>query len=152
MKKSARFSIEESSGEQKKLILIVDKEGTIGKDLLEKLGKETQTVFVSKNTHLSADLRDNVVAIPFLRSFPKIPDVNYSFMFLIEDNKGSIGNVIDSFLDKAESDKAMAIIISSLYEKSHAKLLKAKDRYSRIKIIFYADVFGKSPFFNFKNP
>ncbi|MBI2195588.1 MAG: DUF4012 domain-containing protein [Candidatus Levybacteria bacterium] len=144
MKTSAILTTEESSSGIKNPVLIVDKDGIIGKELILKLGKDVQVVFVTRGKHyLPDDYARSVIFVPFIAKFPTIPDGSYSFMFIVDSAQSQIIKLLPSFLEKARRDEIPIVYALSIAQVNE-KLLDFKSKYSRLKILVYGDIFDKN--------
>jgi len=125
-------------------ILVIDKEGIIGEELVKKLKNEGLVVYVSKTPpDLENDNNENIIHIPFLKKVPTIPENNYSHIFLIDDND-VLREAAISVLKKAESDHSVFIFISSLLNYNEKIINGIKEYYKNTKIIIYGDIIGQS--------
>ncbi|MEX2007525.1 MAG: DUF4012 domain-containing protein [Candidatus Levyibacteriota bacterium] len=144
MKTSALLTTEESASEIKNPVLIVDKDGIIGKELIFKLGKDVQAVFVTRGKpYLPDEYVGNVIYVPFTAKFPTIPNGNYSLMFIIDSPLSQIRGLLPSFLQKSEKDKVTVLYAATILH-ADEKLFEFKNNYPRLKILIYGDVFDKN--------
>ncbi len=141
----ARHTTEETSSEIKNPILIVDKEGVIGKELILKLGKDIQVVFCTRGNHyFPSDFARSVVHVPFIKKFPTIPDGDYSTLFIIDNRFSHVRQLISSFVEKAEKDKIPVLYATPLTQIDENQLLEIKQKYPKLKILIYGEVFDKN--------
>ncbi len=124
-------------------ILVIDKDGVIGEELVKKIKNEGLVVYVSKDPpNLENGDSENIIHIPFLKKIPSIPENNYSYIFLIDDN-AVLREASQSILKKAESDHSTFIFISSLLNYSEKTINEIKDYYRNTKIIIYGDLISQ---------
>ena len=118
-------------------ILIVDKEGGLGKNIAEKLRSEFLVVFVSKQSINE----ENIVSIPYLRNIPSIPDNKYSQIIIILEDEVS-KQTIKVFQKKAEKDDAKLSII--LNKKNFDKKISKSvlDSYENTNILILGEIFS----------
>jgi hypothetical protein len=123
-------------------ILVVDKNGLIGKELVKHLKNYGIVVYVSKEQPL-IDEKDvgNIIHIPFFKKIPSIPENNYSFIFVIDDGD-VLRESVFSFLKKAEDDKSSLIFVTSLFNTNEKLIAEIKNNYRNSKIIIHGDVFS----------
>lgn len=121
-------------------VLIVDRQGFIGKALAEKLKEDSLVVLV---TSLKLDFSENIIHIPYLKKFPTIPDNIYSHIFIVDEVPTFFKEIFNEFLNKAKDDNSDLVAIFHLANKENALIDKILS-YKRSKIILYRDVFGEN--------
>ncbi|MEX2012884.1 MAG: DUF4012 domain-containing protein [Candidatus Levyibacteriota bacterium] len=141
MKSPTHLTTEENSNEIKNPILVVDKEGIIGKELILRLGKNAQVIFVTRSKlYFPDEFSGSVLYVPFIKKVPSIPDGNYSFIFIIDSVVSKIQELLPSFLEKAEKDKIPVLFATPLpKDDDYVAILVRK--YSKLKVLIYGDVF-----------
>ncbi len=145
MKTPTHLTTEEITSVIKNPILIVDKEGVIGRELILKLGKDVQIVFVARSkAFLPSEYARNVIHIPFLKKFPIIPDGKYSYLFIIDNRLSQIKELLPSFVEKAEKDKIPALFVTGIEDAKEDFLALARDKYSKLKILVCGDIFDRN--------
>ncbi len=109
MKKPAHLIIEENEAINTSPILIVDKKGYLGEFLCNRLTKDSSVVFVStKRPARVKEESSNLIYMPYLKRFPQIPESNYSYIFVIDDNSISLRESIPGFIQKAREIKSLS--------------------------------------------
>lgn len=119
-------------------ILIVDRTGTIGEALAEAIGDDAQIVFVSEKSLKN----EKIIFIPFEKRYPKIPDSNYSHIFIVDDTDPLTSEFLPSFQKKASDDKSTLIIVVGI--KNQKLITEEILEYSRTKVIFLGDIVDKN--------
>jgi len=126
--------------EGKDPILIVDREGEIGKRLAEKLKTETTVVLVSEKSNLP-----DIIHIPYDKKIPQIPDNTYSHIFVIDDGENVTREALPSFLEKAENDNSVFLFAAHMREINEKLINDLTSYYQKAKILFFGDLFGGGP-------
>lgn len=120
-------------------ILVVDKLGIIGTELVNSLIQEALVIFVS-----SKQIEEkNVIHIPFVKKIPTIPDNTYSHIFLIDEYGSASKDFLAAFIKKARHDNSILTICIPLHIASHDLINKYVSNYEKTKIILIGDVFAK---------
>ena len=123
-------------------ILIVDKVGLIGQDLVRELPQASLVVFVSAK---EPESKESLIHVPYDNKFPIIPDNFYSYIIIIDDFGRFIKESLPKFVQKAKEDRAQLIFITS--DKANNNFLTALiDSYKNTKIVIYGDVFGNTTY------
>lgn len=149
MKKPARLIIEENNTANTSPILIVDRKGYLGEALLDRITQDLLIVFASSKKP-SGIVNNNIIFIPYFKRFPQIPENNYSYIFVIDDNSASLRESIPGFIQKARENKSPFIFITSLRSEPWRLAEDISSEYKRTKVIIYGDIFG-SNFLNNEN-
>ena len=134
--KRSTFEITEKKDENP--ILIVDRNGTIGNALIERLKEESLIVFVSQKQPL---VLENVVHIPFIKKVPTIPDNTYSHIFIIDDDTNIFKDSLSSFVKKAQLDRAVLIFLTNVAKINDSSINEIINYYQKAKVIIYGDIF-----------
>ncbi len=123
-------------------ILVIDKKGVIGTELIRQLKNEGLVIYVSEKTPDIEEINsNNIIHIPFQKKIPTIPENNYSYIFVVDDND-VLREATSSILKKAEGDHSTLIFISSLLNYDE-KLITEIKNYNRLtKVIIYGDLFS----------
>lgn len=119
-------------------ILVVDRIGTIGSVLCEKLSFDTQVVFVSKK---QTELK-NVISVDFSKKFPAIPDGIYSHTFIVDDENSVTRDLFSTFIKKAREDRGTLIVVTGLENQNI--ITEEMLEYKGAKVIFFGDIIDKS--------
>src|SRR6266571_4618656 len=96
---------------QKQLILIVDKKGTLGSELANKLQEEFMIVLLTRN---EIEIKKNTVHIPYLDTFPAIPNNHYEYMFIFYSGEKQLLSLLPSMLRKAVAERAKLFFIAEI--------------------------------------
>ena len=129
-------------------ILIVDRFGLIGDNLLNRLKEESLVVYVSQKQPETAD---NVVHIPFLKKVPTIPDNTYSYIFVIDDDTKAIKDSIPVFIKKAKIDSAVFVFAAHMSKLNDQFIANIPNTYEKAKVVIYGDIFGKDVIYDTEN-
>lgn len=139
MSHSALFTTEKK---YERPILIVDKKGLIGRALCEKLKNESLVVFVSREN--PGIEHENLVHIPFTKSFPTIPDNSYSHIILIDEGLEVSKRAIDSFLKKAKQDNSFIFIGVGRDDLTERFIFDATSNYEKVAVGVFGDIFAQA--------
>ena len=121
-------------------ILIVDRKGLIGEKIANELKEESLIVFVSRVSPISSE---NIVHIPFVKRFPTIPSNTYSHIFLIDEDLGIVGEIIDQFVKKAKIDNASLILAAGMDFVKEDFIKNFVSSYDKARMVIFGDVFAK---------
>lgn len=125
-------------------ILIFDKRGIIGKELLKRIlahFADAPIVFVSEKKETEAHKK--LLFIPLSKKLPTLPNATYSFVFIISEGDRQTEILRESLIAKAKQDNAYCIFLESLSsfeEKIGEELLSS---YKNLAIIVFGELFGK---------
>lgn len=106
-------------------ILIVDRQGFLGKAIFKKLPSEAATVFIDEK-----------------KKIPKIPNAHYDYIFFIQNEKLEEEDLREEIIKKAKNDRAIFIYILGLSKKTEQFIEKVKALYDKTSSIVYGDLFG----------
>jgi len=133
-----RFFVDQLS--KKQPVLIIDKEGSIGRRLAEEIQHEFLPVFVSSQKP-PRDLLSSIVFVPFYKKPPKIPENKFPFIFFVDSEDRYVRGLMPSLLSYARTHDALLSVITSIYQKKPKFWEKVVgDLRSRIFVV--GDVFG----------
>jgi len=143
MRNSAFKTIEHSS---RSLILIFDKTGVIGERLALELSKDFQIVFVTKR--LSSKRNEKIFIVPIKNKIPKVPNVLYSKIFIVDDGDGITRESISSFIERARQTNSDVYFISSIrnIDTNHAEEIVSL--HSKLKVLVFGDIFDNELIFD----
>ncbi len=130
------FEIHEKK--QELLALIVDKTGIIGAEVAKKLQQSLLTVLVSEK---KPETNTNIVAIPFQKTMPQIPDGSYSHIFFVWDGDRETLELVTPLLEKATQNQAMFLFVSyyHVYQQEYVEKISV---YDKAFFVLTGDVFG----------
>lgn len=135
------LTTEEVSSGIKDPILIVDKDGLIGKEIILKVGSQVQFVFATKTKpHLAQEYSKNVLYVPFLKKHPTIPDGKYSAFFIVDNLEGELRDFLGSFVSRALSDKTPMVYGASFENTSNSFAQDILKKYPSLKVLIYGEV------------
>lgn len=120
-------------------ILVVDKLGIIGAELVNSLKQEALVIFVSRKQIEE----ENVIHIPFIKKIPTIPDNTYSHIFLIDEYGSASKDLLSSFVKKAKHDNSVLTFCAQANTVSLNLIDNYISSYNKTKIILIGDVFAK---------
>jgi len=129
-------------------ILIVDKTGEIGEQLVSSLKEESLIVFVSQKT---PDKEDNIIHIPFDRQLPKIPENIYSHILLVDDGLQTTREALSVFAKKQDDDKGSFIYITFLNNIKQKNVDLLLQKFHRAKVLICGDIFNNDENILFKS-
>jgi len=132
-------------GKQEYPILIVDKKGAIGSELVRQLKDEALVVYVSKEFHESFE---NVIHVPFVKKIPTIPDNIYSHIVIIDEDLEISKEVLESFIKKARNSNSLILLCVGLKFAGSkiADSFLASYEYARLAVL--GDIFAKDRIYN----
>lgn len=128
------FIIDQSHTYSENPVLIIDREGTVGCALYEKIKSELLVVLAGgvapKSSH-------NIIFLPYKKVIPEIPDGDYSLFIAVSDSKTDLLDIATQMIKKAEEqntkfilvihkekyDKTIVDKVISLYEKAYVIVL-----------------------------
>ncbi|HET9946590.1 MAG TPA: DUF4012 domain-containing protein [Patescibacteria group bacterium] len=125
---------------QGKVILIIDKQGTIGKEIAHELVNQTTTVLVSEQKPLD----ETTVFVPFVKAVPEVPEGKYSHIFLISSEQKH-HELTPSLIEKANNDDARFIYVLS-YRDYKEEMLKQLEECSNYVLVLLGEIFGNREF------
>jgi len=141
--KQPALVIEKNHSFYEKPILIVDRKGLIGDCLVEKLKEEALLVYVSDKNRYGDNLNhENIVNISFEKKIPVIPENDYSFIFVVNDNE-IIKESLLSFVKKTEENKSNLILITKLSDVDDKIISFLERNYKNVKSIIYGELFSE---------
>ena len=126
-------------------ILIVDKKGTIGKELVKQLKDEALVVYVSKNLEESFE---NVIHVPFVKKVPTIPDNIYSHIVIIDENLEINKEVLGAFIKKARNNNSLLLLCVDLKFAGSKIIDSFLSSYTHAKLAVLGDIFEKDKIYN----
>jgi hypothetical protein len=140
--KQPALVVEDTNNLNERLMLVVDKNGVIGHELINQLKNEGIVVYVSKNPpSLEQEESENIIYVPFVKKIPSIPENHYLFIFVVDD-KDILREAVSSFLNKAREDKSTLVFITDLFTASEKLINELNAFYKNVKIIIHGDIFS----------
>ena len=137
--KSALFGLQNHSS-SKNPVLVIDRDGLIGKPLSLKLSKEFLVVFVSRSA-LDSDMENqNIIHIPFFRKFPVIPDNKYSHVIFIDEEKQDL-ELLSKIISKVKNINADFIFVQGLCSGGRYAADNILRYYPSAKVVLFGDIF-----------
>lgn len=121
-------------------ILIIDREGLIGKPLSLKLSREFPVVFVSRETVVSEDKSKNIIYVPFCQKIPAIPGNKYSQIVFI-DGEGSDKELLPKLIQQARGINSDFIYAQGLSEEKKYVTKEALGSYPGARVVLFGDIF-----------
>lgn len=106
-------------------ILIVDRQGFLGKAIFKKLPSKGEAVFIDEK-----------------KKIPKIPNSDYDYVFFIQNEKLEEKDLREEIIKKAKNDGARLIYILSLSKKTEQFIEKVKALHDKTSSIICGDLFG----------
>lgn len=124
-------------------LLIVDKAGIIGSELITQLKEQSADlpiVFVTGHDVITEG--SNLLVVPYKKQIPTIPQAPYSYMILIHEGEKETLSFLPEFLLKAKESKARFIFVTpiTLYD---ASLIHTFATHANTGLIFIGDVFSQ---------
>ena len=125
----------------KQPILIIDKNGIISEELVDKLKDQFLIVLL---TTRELKTHENLTSIYYGKKIPVIPDENYAAIIVIYHGEKSTLDLLPPVAKKVSEIKSNLVFITSLYyyDKKLKKILN-NELYDKVTKIIYGDVFGK---------
>lgn len=121
-------------------LLIIDKKGTMGLPLVQKLREQFLVVFV---TGVEVPISRQVIHIPYRRKVPKVPDDVYSHMFVFYNGEEEILEMLPALMKKAHETNATLLFITSLLHTSPQLSRRLSNHtYQHMHVIVYGEVFA----------
>lgn len=117
-------------------VLVVDKEGSLGKELVHHITTHTTTVFVSSQKPHDA----TTIHIPFSNRIPEIPEGIYTHVFLLSMNADD--ELLTPLAQKAQQDNAKFIYILPYWLYTPELEEKLAASCSRWVLVLLGDMFG----------
>lgn len=105
------------SGKKKSLMLIVDKENILGKELALSLCRMATVVLVTKE---NLSIEGDVIVVPYVATLPQIPDGLYARMIFVWSEKE--GHLVEPLLQKASEQHAELFLVVKHEEKEKLEL------------------------------
>jgi hypothetical protein len=124
-------------------VLIIDKKGTVGNALAQKLREQVLVVLISTG---EVEAHKNVIHLPYHKRIPKIPDNAYSHIFVVYNGETEHLDMLTSFVEKARESKGKVFFITSLLFSS-IKLFSYlhHQAFRDVQIVLYGETFGSAP-------
>lgn len=122
---------------EKSSILIVDKKGTIGEKLAEKLQTQFLVVLVSGKNVLSSS---NVVQIAYPKKIPLIPDYTYAPIFWVYSGDESELLALPALVKKAKESHTQVFILLPINE-SRPELIKQLKAFETLHVMLIGELF-----------
>lgn len=125
-------------------ILIIDRLGILGEELVKKFAGDSLIVLVSSKPFAQAlNKGPEIIHIPYVKKIPAIPDNTYSYIFVIDHTTSLIKDALSTFLEKARNDASSLIFVLNLFSASDKLVAHIQSVYGRVKIFIYGDIFGR---------
>jgi hypothetical protein len=124
-----------------KPVLLLDKTGVLGQKLASIISKQTLTVLVAKTQHVIAD---NIVSVPYRGVVPKIPDNQFSHIFIFFSGERDTLRLLRPIAKKAQTSGAKVIFILPHNLATQRLCADIKEIYTKTQICIVGDVFGAS--------
>lgn len=127
---------------QKQLpILIIDKHGTMGSDLAEKLQQQFLIVLVSGKPSTA---HDNTIHIPYRKKIPMIPDNAYSHIFVFYNGEEEVLDILPPLMKKAHDSRGKLLFVTSLFYSSKSLFVRLSHHaYHTMQILLYGELFSR---------
>lgn len=121
-------------------LLVVDREGTLGQELVSVLQETYLTVFVSA---VEPPVHKNLIHIPFKKKIPVIPDNTFSHIFLFFHGEKELAQALPAFIQKAKESQATLVLAFplSFYNDQLAKHVLSL--YPKTTILVLGDIFSQ---------
>lgn len=121
-------------------LLIVDKKGTMGLQLVNRLRDQFVSVFVTGH---EVPITRQVIHIPFRKKIPRVPDDRYSHMFVFYNGEDEILDMLPALMRKANDINSKLLFITSLsYTTPQLFHTLANHAYQNLHTIVYGEVFS----------
>jgi hypothetical protein len=129
-------------------LLIIDKAGDLGINLVEKLKDQFLIVFVTglPREKINEETLKKIILIPYSKKIPMIPDNIYSHIFAFYDGEKETLEILPSLLKKAEQTKAKLLFITSLVNHSQELHKHLQFPYHKFEVIIYGEIFSNEEY------
>jgi len=122
-------------------VLLIDRKGSIGLALYERIKKELLTVFVSG---VQPQESENLIFIPYKTHIPEIPNGQYALILFVYDAEKDAYEIAKKCSEKAKEDGISFVFIVESVETLHAtSLQKITDLYEHAYVIVLGELFGQ---------
>lgn len=129
------------NSQQQLPILIIDKHGTMGVDLAEKLQEQFLIVLVSGE---ALEKHQNTIHIPYRKKIPLIPDNAYSHIFVFYNGEEEILDILPPLMKKAHDSRGKLLFITSLFYSSKSLFVRLSHHsYHSMQILLYGELFSR---------
>lgn len=127
-----------SEQNNKSPLLIIDKQGILGKTFSAMLREQFLVVLVSG----LGEVKENIIHISFRRKIPVIPDNHYAQMFVFYNGEEEVLDMLPALVKKAnETNSKLLFITPLLYFNSALHKRFANHLYHNMQIIVYGEIF-----------
>lgn len=142
--KTAALKIEDK--EIDSVVLIVDKVGVIGEALALEFSKDFFVVFVTKRP--LKEKNEKIAQILFKGKIPKVPNNNYSKIFMVDDGDSVTRESAFSFISKAKLTKSPFFFLGSIRNVDLEHAGEITKSYLNSKVLVFGDLFDKEILFD----
>ena len=143
MKTPALHTVNKNNNE---LLLIVDKENVIGQALAKEFSKDFVVVLASSSP--PSMNKGKIIYIAYKNRIPKIPQYDYSKIFIIDDGRKITRDSLNIFIQKAKEIKADLYFITNIRADENKQLKQLTLFYDKVKVLFMGDLFDKNYIFS----
>jgi hypothetical protein len=122
-------------------LLVIDKKGTMGMNLVNQLREQFLLVFVTGH---EVPISRQVIHIPYRKKIPRVPDDRYSHMFIFYNGEEEILDMLPALMKKANDTNSKLLFITSLLYTTPRLFQKlASHTYQHLHTIVYGEVFSQ---------
>lgn len=121
-------------------VLVVDKKGSIGKFLAQRLVNAHLTILVSGQ---DPPALPQCIHVPFRRKIPVVPDNTYSHIFVVYQGEKEILEALPSFLKKAKTNNSKVIVLTTIFHIQDKKIVRFYEHHPEFQLLILGDVFGE---------
>lgn len=126
--------------EVKNPILIVDRQGSLGRLFAQALKNNFPVVLVASGKTQEKGIRH----IVFSRRIPTIPDQSYAMILVVLDFDSDLLEFLSSFASKARETKSPLVLLSSIFFLSPQRFAKIKANAPNALLFLYGDMAGEN--------
>jgi hypothetical protein len=119
-------------------ILVIDRDGLIGKPLALKLSEKSLVILVSQKT--IDQKNQNIIHVSFFKKFPKIPDSKYSYIIFIDEERQDL-ELLPKIIKKAKEVNSELVFVQGLSAKEKEITDKIIKTYRSAKVVIVGDIF-----------
>lgn len=130
-------------------ILVIDKKGFIGQELIKFLLRDSEVIYVSESLPVLEDLKNSKFCfITYKKRFPEIPKITYSQIIVIYNGEKEVKEITKELLKAAEDIKARILFVLPLVIYNQKFSQDIIDSYNRAYVVVLGEIFNKDLILN----
>jgi hypothetical protein len=119
-------------------ILVIDRDGLIGKPLALKLSEKSLVILVSQK--IIDQKNQNIIYVPFFKKIPKIPDSKYSYIIFIDEERQDL-ELLPKIIKKTKEVNSELVFVQGLSAREKEVTSKIVKAYASVKVAIVGDIF-----------